>query len=127
MAFLKLAPLALFLLATSSMLSMKNIEAVGCSGGCSPFQMPPCGSTDCRCIPVGLFVGYCTHPSGVASFVKKLDEHPNLCMSDNDCVKKGSGNFCARYPNQYVDYGWCFDSNSEALKGFLALPRTITM
>ncbi|BAT79266.1 hypothetical protein LR48_Vigan04g142200 [Vigna angularis] len=127
MAYARLAPLALYLLATSIMFPMKKIEAADCSGACSPFQMPPCGSTDCLCIPAGLlFVGYCTYPSGLSSVAKMIDEHPNLCQSDDECMKKGSGNFCARYPNNYMDYGWCFDSDSEALKGFLAMPAAIT-
>ncbi|XP_020208147.1 albumin-1 [Cajanus cajan] len=127
MAYVRLAPLALFFLATSVIFSMKKTEAVVCSGVCSPFEVPPCGSTDCRCIPVGLFVGYCTYPSGLASVTKMIVEHPNLCQSHLECKKKGSGNFCARYPNNYMDYGWCFDSDSEAqaLKGFLAMPRVI--
>ncbi|KAL2326392.1 hypothetical protein Fmac_025450 [Flemingia macrophylla] len=104
---------------------MMKIDAADCSGVCSPFEMPPCGSRDCRCIPVGLFIGYCTYPSGLSSVAKMIDEHPNLCQSHDECMKKGSGNFCARYPNNYIDYGWCFDSDSEALKGFLAMPRAI--
>jgi len=108
------------------MFPMKKIEAVVCSGACSPFEMPPCGSGDCRCIPIGLFVGFCTNPSGFSSVAKMIEEHPNLCQSDDECVKKGSGNFCARYPNNYIDYGWCFHSDSEALQGFLAMPATIT-
>ncbi|KAK7343099.1 hypothetical protein VNO80_26062 [Phaseolus coccineus] len=127
MADVRLAPLALFLLATSTMFSMKKIEAVDCSGVCSPFEMAPCGSSDCRCVPVGLVVGYCIDPNGLSSAAKMIDEHPNLCQSDEECRKKGSGNFCARYPNHYVDYGWCFNSDSEELKSFLAMPRAISM
>ncbi|ESW05730.1 hypothetical protein PHAVU_011G204900 [Phaseolus vulgaris] len=72
MGFVRLAPLALFFLATSIMFSM------------------------------------------------------NLCESDEECMKKGSGNFSARYPNDYMDYGWCFNSASDELKGFLAMPRAIS-
>ncbi|TKY68518.1 Albumin-1 protein [Spatholobus suberectus] len=126
MAYVRLAPLAVFLLATSLMFPMKKVEAVDCSGVCSPFEMPPCGSTDCRCIPWGLFIGQCIYPiGGVASVAKMIDEHPNLCQSHDECMKKGSGNFCARYPNHYIDYGWCFNSDSEALKGFLKMPMAI--
>ncbi|TKY68514.1 Albumin-1 protein [Spatholobus suberectus] len=123
MAYVKLASLAVFLLATSLMFPMKKVEAVDCSGVCSPFQMPPCGSTDCRCIPWGLFAGQCINPiGGVASFAKMIDEHPNLCQSNDECMKKGSGNFCARYPNPHIEYGWCINSYTEALKSFLKMP-----
>ena len=108
------------------MFPMEKIEAVDCSGACSPFEVPPCGSRDCRCIPVALFVGFCTYPSGLSSLAKTIDEHPNLCQSHDECMKKGSGNFCARYPSDYMDYGWCFNSDSEALKGFLAMPGAIS-
>ncbi|KAK7358094.1 hypothetical protein VNO77_00015 [Canavalia gladiata] len=122
MAYVKACSFGLFLLATYLMFPMKKIEATDCSGACSPFEMPPCGSSDCRCIPVGLFVGFCTYPSGLASVANMIEKHPNLCQSHDECIKKGSGNFCARYPNHYIDYGWCFDSDSEALKGFLKMP-----
>ena len=107
------------------MFSMKKIEAVDCSGLCSPFEMQPCGSRDCRCVPLGLlFDGVCIDLS--SSVAKMIDEHPNLCQSDEECMKKGSGNFCARYPNHYVDYGWCFKSGSDELKVFLAMPTAIS-
>ncbi|XP_020208801.1 albumin-1 isoform X1 [Cajanus cajan] len=126
MAYVRLAPLALFLLATSLVFPMKEIEAVVCNGACSPFEMPPCGSTDCRCIPWGLFVGSCIYPTGgVTSVANMINQHPNLCQSNEECLKKGSGDFCARYPNDYMDYGWCFDSNSKALNGFLKMPTTL--
>nr|ADR30070.1 albumin-1D [Phaseolus vulgaris] len=127
MGYVRVAPLALFLLATSIMFPMKKTEAVVCSGLCSPFEVPPCGSArDCRCIPVGLVVCFCTNPSGLSSVAKTIDEHPNICQTHEECTKKGSGNFCARYPNHYMDYGWCFNSGSEELKGFLAMPRAIS-
>ncbi|ESW05725.1 hypothetical protein PHAVU_011G204400 [Phaseolus vulgaris] len=131
MGFVRVAPLALFFLATSIlvMFSMKNIEAVDCSGACSPASHePPCGSSDCRCFPViAPFVGTCYHPTALSSSVAKMiDEDPNLCESDEECIKKGTGNFCARYPNHYVDYGWCFNSGSDELKGFLAMPTAIS-
>ncbi|KAK2360592.1 albumin-1 [Trifolium repens] len=95
------------------MFATKNVAAVTCSGACSPFETNPCGSTrDCRCIPVGIFVGFCTYPSGVV--MKTIEEHPNLCQSHDDCTKKGTGSFCARYMNPDIEYGWCFASNAEA-------------
>ncbi|GAU21093.1 hypothetical protein TSUD_10100 [Trifolium subterraneum] len=90
----------------------ENVGAVTCEGACSPFQMPPCGSTDCRCIPWGLFAGACTYPSGAV--LKTIEAHPNLCQSHADCMKKGTGSFCARYQNPDIEYGWCFASISEA-------------
>ncbi|XP_014501907.1 albumin-1-like [Vigna radiata var. radiata] len=127
MAYVRLAPLALFLLATSTMFPMKKIEAVDCSGVCSTFERLPCRSLDCRCIPIALDFGLCFNRTGLSSVAKMIDEHPNLCQSDDECMKKGSGNFCARYPNNYIDYGWCFHSDSEALKAFFAMPTAITM
>lgn len=103
---------------------MKKIAA-DCSGVCSPFEMPPCGSTDCRCVPWGLFVGQCIDPTGTGleSVAKMIDQHSNLCQSHDECTKKGSGNFCARYPNPHIEYGWCINnSDSEASKGFLKMP-----
>ncbi|CAL5185888.1 unnamed protein product [Lathyrus oleraceus] len=111
MASVKLASL-IVLFATLGMFLTKNVGAASCNGVCSPFEMPPCGTSACRCIPVGLVVGYCRNPSGV--FLRTNDEHPNLCESDADCRKKGSGNFCGHYPNPDIEYGWCFASKSEA-------------
>ncbi|KAL8504246.1 hypothetical protein ACS0TY_022829 [Phlomoides rotata] len=133
MAYVKLVPLAVFLLATSLMFPMKKVEAVDCSGACSPFEMPPCRSTSCRCIPIFLVGGFCRYPPSGPT-MKMVEEHPNLCQSHDDCMKKGSGSFCARYPNPDIEYGWCFVSNSEAegffkiasnyseAKGFLKMP-----
>jgi len=102
---------------------MKNIEAAHCPGTCAIGIGTPCGSVDCACYPVSLFYGFCISRFQLSSVAKI---HPNLCESDEECKKKGSGNFCARYPNHYVDYGWCFNSGSDQLKGFLAMPRAIS-
>ncbi|CAJ1978333.1 unnamed protein product [Sphenostylis stenocarpa] len=117
MTFVRLAALfALFFLATSA----QKQRVVGtCTVGLSK----PCGSTSCICSPVLLLAGICS--SGVESLEKTIDEHPNLCRSDDDCVQKGSGNYCAPYPYQHVHHGWCFDSNSRMLKNFLALPKAM--
>ncbi|CAK8562617.1 unnamed protein product [Lathyrus sativus] len=112
MAYVRLSLLAVLLLATFSMFSMKNVGATGCLGACSPFEVLPCRSTDCRCIPVSLFLGYCAPTS--PSVMKMIEEHPNLCQSHADCIKKKSGSFCARYPNPDIEHGWCFASNIEA-------------
>jgi hypothetical protein len=100
----------------------KNVEAVTCpnSGSlCSPFEMPPCGNAkDCRCIPWGLFFGTCTYPSSSEHNMKMIEEHPNLCQTHAECIKKGSGNFCGRYANADIEYGWCFVSVAEAERYF---------
>ncbi|RDX98345.1 hypothetical protein CR513_18735, partial [Mucuna pruriens] len=102
-----------------------KIEAVTCKGVCSPFEMPPCGATHCRCIPWGLFIGQCVSRREFASIAKNIEENPNLCQYNDECMKKGSGNFCARYPNPQIEYGWCINSDAEALKGFLKMPTTM--
>ncbi|XP_058740774.1 albumin-1-like [Vicia villosa] len=110
MAYVKLVPLVV----TFLMFSMKNVEA-DCSGVCSPFQIPPCGyPDDCRCIPWGLFVGQCIYPIHSKPIVKMVEEHPYLCQSHGDCVKKSNGNFCGSYPNSKIPYGWCFSSKTKA-------------
>jgi viroplasmin and RNaseH domain-containing protein len=50
--------------------------------------------------------------------MKMIEEHPNLCKTHAECIKKGSGNFCARYPNADIEYGWCFPSVDEAERYF---------
>ncbi|KAL5080257.1 hypothetical protein RYX36_008678 [Vicia faba] len=114
MAYLKLASLVV-LFATFGMFVTKNVRAVDCNGVCSPFEELPCGSTECRCIFVGIGVGLCRSRSAVSS---TIDEHPNLCESDADCEKKGSGKYCGHYPNPDIEYGWCFASRSEAEEVF---------
>ncbi|CAL5194250.1 unnamed protein product [Lathyrus oleraceus] len=115
MAYVKLAPLALLMLATILIFSMKKVEATRCWGLCSPFQIPPCGSPDdCRCIPWILVAGQCIDPIHGKSIVKMVEEHPYLCQSHGDCVKKGNGNFCGSYPNSQIQYGWCFSSKTKA-------------
>lgn len=104
----------------TALFPMKKVGATDCSGICSPFEMPPCRSSDCRCIPIVLVGGYCINPISPAA-TKMVEEHPNLCHSHTDCTKKGSGSFCARYPNPDIEYGWCFDSNSEAQDVFFKI------
>ncbi|CAK8544079.1 unnamed protein product [Lathyrus sativus] len=113
MVYVKLAPLAVLILATICMYA--KIEATNCWGGCSPFQIPPCGyPDDCRCIPWILVAGQCIDPIHSKSIVKMVEEHPYLCQSHGDCVKKGNGNFCGSYPNSEIQYGWCFSSKTKA-------------
>ncbi|XP_020204275.1 albumin-1 isoform X2 [Cajanus cajan] len=115
MACVRLAPLALFLLATSLLFRMKKIEAGGNCLDSFCNLSADCG-LGCTCV-FGACIG-----DGLASVAKMVEEHPNLCQSHDECVKKGSGNFCARYLNPRVDYGLCFDSDSQGLKEFLAMP-----
>ncbi|RDX74561.1 hypothetical protein CR513_45680, partial [Mucuna pruriens] len=140
MAYVRLAPLALFLLATSCihvyicsnfvisflvMFTPKKINAEGCGSICSPSADNPCSSSECSCVPHPfLRIFYCADPSEVASSAKMVDKHPSLCQSHDECIKKGNGNFCARYPNPGMDYGLCV--NSETLKGFLKMPTATT-
>ncbi|CAH9118649.1 unnamed protein product [Cuscuta epithymum] len=117
----RLAPFAVIMLASSVvMMGMMKTARASCNGRdvCSPFEMPPCGDAlGCRCIPWGLFIGQCIYPLGDKSLAKRIEEHPNLCQSDEECIKKaGSGgglNFCARYPNPQIDYGWCINNNTD--------------
>ncbi|RDX99948.1 hypothetical protein CR513_16922, partial [Mucuna pruriens] len=95
------------------MFPMKHTEAAVCLGYCSPYENYPCGSTNCRCLPIARFIGSCAYSSEHASVAKMIEEHPNLCQSNDECMKKGSGNFCARYPNSNIDYGWCLDSDKH--------------
>jgi len=89
------------------MFPMKNVEASCEDNFCaSPFGQ--CGA-GCFCIPEAGCI-----PGLHKDAVKKIGEHPNLCESHVECKKKGSGSFCARFPNLDVDYGWCFASKSEA-------------
>ena len=91
-----------------------------CSGICSPFEMPPCPSSSCRCIPVVLVGGNCVDPSS-PTITKMVEENSNLCQSHSDCTRKGSGSFCARYPNPDIEYGWCFSSSSRAQEVFFKI------
>jgi len=85
---------------------MKKVEA-----SCEDYICPQCGD-GCNCFPeIGIFE--CI--SGIhKEAVKKIGEHPNLCESHVECKNKGSGNFCGRFPNHDVEYGWCFASKYEA-------------
>ncbi|RHN45507.1 putative albumin I chain a [Medicago truncatula] len=99
---------------------MKKVEA--CSGGlCSVFDknFPRCEENpDCQCIPWGILYGNCIYLPTKESIVKVVEEHPNLCQSHVECTKKGSGSFCARYPDSKNHIGWCFTSNAEAERYF---------
>nr|AFK48072.1 unknown [Medicago truncatula] len=117
MAYVKLASFAVFLLAAFVMFPMKKVEGAGCQQSCGTF-LPGCRN-DCECVPVdctyGVCVGFCENDNVVSgNFHRKVEEHPKLCMSHDECTKKGSGNYCAHFPNSNLEYGYCFASVSEA-------------
>ncbi|CAK8575130.1 unnamed protein product [Lathyrus sativus] len=116
MAYAKLSLLPLFLLATLVlMFPMKKVEADLCEKFACSRSDPVCND-GCHCIlSKGAEGGVCIRNKHVA---KKVEEHPDLCESHADCTRKGSGSFCARYPNSDLKYGWCFDSNSDAEASF---------
>ncbi|PNX59123.1 albumin [Trifolium pratense] len=75
-----------------------------------------CGS-GCSCLAWGIFGGNCI--DGI--FKEAVKEVNNVCESDEDCIKKGSGSICAYYPNSELQHGWCFTSNVEAERYFEVL------
>ncbi|XP_058773211.1 albumin-1 E-like [Vicia villosa] len=123
MTFVNLASLVV-LFATFGMFLTKNVGAL-CDGTCSLSEPTDCasGSRSCKCLPImSPFEGVCIE--GIRVDVKTIEEHPNLCKSHADCIKKGSGNFCARYSNPNIEYGWCFASKYEAEDVFLKMSST---
>jgi hypothetical protein len=94
---------------------MKKVEADGCiTGTCNVGGAFYCGS-NCFCdflYPVTSPVGVCRYLYSSEDLKKKVQEHPNLCWSHGECIEKGSGNYCARFPN--LKHGLCFASVSEA-------------
>jgi hypothetical protein len=111
-----------FQVSFAAMFSMKKVE--GCAQtwcylwdgwkGCN-FE----GSHSCSCLAYTIVAGNCL---GHSLFKKAVSEHYNLCESDDDCIKKGSGSICAYYPNSTVlQHGWCFTSNVEAESYFEVL------
>ncbi|CAJ1978352.1 unnamed protein product [Sphenostylis stenocarpa] len=115
MAYIKLPPLALFLLATSLMF-LKNIEAEGAFCASTFCTLSPDCGIGCRC-----YYGGCYNNRELDSAAKTMEENSDLCESHEECKKKGSGDFCARSPNPLIHHGWCFHSHSEALKQFFAI------
>lgn len=120
------------------MFSMNKVEAVSCSGYCSVFDTPQkCDPIECVCVPVPLPLGGLCLSRSSGSVMELVKEHPNLCQSHVDCTKKGSGSFCARFPNADIEYGWCLVSNigvgefmkniyNSNTKGSLKMPTSIT-
>ncbi|KEH34653.1 putative albumin I chain a [Medicago truncatula] len=114
MAYVKIAPFAVFLLAAFLMFSMKKIEGAKCGEACDT-QFNFCNAGDgCRCFITDAYLtlpGFCAQ---LTSIEKKVEELPNLCWSHAECIRKGSGNYCAHLPNSDIKYGFCFASISEA-------------
>lgn len=98
------------------MFPVKKIEGDECQRACYVFFPNDC-SSHCFCNiqdPFGYW-GVCTE---LPSMKKMVEENPNLCHSDTECRNKGSGNYCARFPNSDLKYGWCFASIAEAEDAF---------
>ena len=115
MASVKLASTVVFL-ATILMFPMTKIEA--CENfWCTIFNGYHC-SSGCGCIAAAGLAGFC-RPQ--LTITKAVEEHPNLCQSHHDCIKKGTGSLCAYYPNSELQHGWCFTSNVEAEQYFEVL------
>jgi hypothetical protein len=71
----------------------------------------------CRCFVTDALTlpGFC---ATLISIEKKVEELPNLCWSHAECIRKGSGNYCAHLPNSDIKYGFCFASISNAEDAF---------
>ncbi|XP_058739645.1 albumin-1-like [Vicia villosa] len=110
MAYAKLSLLPLFLITTLVIIFPTKKVQADCDKLCS-FQESECGD-GCLCL---IGIDYCLSISLVMKMVKK---HPKLCESHADCTRKGSGSFCAYYPNSDIKYGVCFDSSSHAEASF---------
>ncbi|KEH34652.1 putative albumin I chain a [Medicago truncatula] len=95
---------------------MKKIEGTGCGMPCNEVH-DVCDSEDCFCYSEASFSGDGNCVT-FTPFIKKVEEHPNLCQTHTECTKKGSGNFCARFPNSNRKYGFCVAANSEAKEAF---------
>nr|G1CWH8.1 RecName: Full=Cliotide T12; Flags: Precursor [Clitoria ternatea]AEK26410.1 cyclotide precursor cliotide T12 [Clitoria ternatea] len=109
MASLRIAPLALFFfLAASVMFTVEKTEAgIPCGESC---VFIPCitGAIGCSCKSK-----VCYRDHVIAAEAKTMDDHHLLCQSHEDCITKGTGNFCASFPEQDIKYGWCFRAESE--------------
>nr|QMV80721.1 cyclotide precursor [Clitoria ternatea] len=120
MAYVRLTSLAVvFFIATSVMFTLKKTE-----GG-----LPICGETcfKTKCYTKGCSCSYpvCKRNHIIALEAKTVDEHRLLCESHEDCFKKGTGNYCASFPNSDIHFGWCFYAESEGylLKDFLKMSK----
>ncbi|CAJ2632452.1 unnamed protein product [Trifolium pratense] len=119
MAYVKHALVVIFLAAFVNsfavMFPMKKVE--GCDKTWCTSINAHCGD-GCGCLAWGIFGGNCIYRGYIKNAVR---EHYNLCESDDNCVKKGSGSICAYYPNSELEHGWCFTSNVEAERYFEVL------
>jgi len=103
---------------------MKKIEGAKCGEACDT-QVNFCNNHDgCQCFVTGVLTlpGWC---ATLASIEKKVEELPSLCWSHAECIRKGSGNYCAHLPNSDIKYGFCFASISEAEDSFKMAASTI--
>nr|WGM83067.1 CterM T20K precursor [synthetic construct] len=116
MAYVRLTSLAvLFFLAASVMKTEGGLPVCGetCVGG-------TCNTPGCKCSwPV------CTRNHIIAANAKTVNEHRLLCTSHEDCFKKGTGNYCASFPDSNIHFGWCFHAESEGylLKDFMNMSK----
>ncbi|PNX81652.1 albumin [Trifolium pratense] len=120
MAYVKLAPLAVFfLLATFLIFPMNKVDAQTDLLNDYTNILGSCGGGDggCICLPEGL--GKMCFPRAYKDVVKAYGENFNVCQSHVDCEKKRSGSFCIRYP--VVDYGLCVNVASESVAKDLSL------
>nr|QMV80758.1 cyclotide precursor [Clitoria ternatea] len=122
MAYTRLASLVVFFFFAAS---VEKMEA----------NIFPCGES-CVYIPcITSIVGcscqnkVCYNNHVIAATSKSMDEHHLLCQSHDDCITKGSGNFCAPFLEHDVSYGWCFHAESEGylLKDFSKKPMKIAI
>nr|ALL96744.1 albumin 1 [Clitoria ternatea] len=117
MASFRFAPLALiFIFAICVMFAVHNTEAgsaIRCGERC---LLGRCHRPGCTCIR-----RICRRNHVIAAEANTVDDHHLLCESHEDCFKKGSGNYCAFFPDTNIHYGWCFNAESEGymLKDFL--------
>ncbi|MCI02243.1 albumin [Trifolium medium] len=98
------------------MFPMKKVEGCAKTWCDIGSKYKDCGK-GCSCLAWGIFGGTCLD----GLFKKAVREVYNVCESDDDCIKKGSGSICAYYPNSELQHGWCFNSNVEAERYFEVL------
>nr|G1CWH1.1 RecName: Full=Cliotide T2; Flags: Precursor [Clitoria ternatea]AEK26403.1 cyclotide precursor cliotide T2 [Clitoria ternatea] len=121
MAYVRLTSLAvLFFLAASVMLNVKKTEGgefLKCGESCVQGE---CYTPGCSCDwPI------CKKNHIIATNAKTVNQHRLLCESHEDCFKKGTGNYCAFFPDSDVHFGWCFYAESDGylLKDFFKMSK----
>nr|C0HKG0.1 RecName: Full=Cliotide T9; Flags: Precursor [Clitoria ternatea] len=117
MAYVRLACLAVIFFFAASV--MFTVEAgIPCGESC---VFIPCLTTVVGCSCKNKV---CYNNHVIAAEANSIDDHHLLCQSHDDCIKKGTGNFCAPFLDHACQYGWCFRAESEGylLKDFLKMP-----